>query len=160
MTASRLNLTQERALIETLKRIKRNREEIKLLQKMSNKSGVIYYENKSSLDYDILLVVSPVVGAFNRIIEVTTVFTANKQLWPFAVSIPKVYLGSIDDANIVEPVLFDTSLDATLLDQEYELRFIQRYSIDNPASDTNVYVKEFVYSTDKGTFTTGATVTT
>lgn len=155
---NRLSLTEQRQLLEKLKQLQHMAQDIKLLQRMSNKSGVVYYETATSLDYDKKITIPYDPDVINGVVQVDTIFTAGKQQWPFVKSIPKVYLGSISPSNQLEPSTFDDSLDINYLETPFELRFSQRFSYGSPPSDVDLFVKCFFYGTDKGTFAVEATV--
>lgn len=158
--SDRSEYTNERLLIGRLKRLKRTLDEMKALQYMSNLSGITYYETTSQLPHDAMVVLSHVPGSYGVSAEFRVVFTADHQRWPFAMSMPRLFVGdtpNIANAQEVQRTDIDTGdPHMTMLDTPHKLEFRHGMIIDNPAPGRTkyVFIKNTIIGTDKGSFVT------
>lgn len=152
--------TNERLLIGRLKRLQRTIDEMKALQYMSNLSGVTYYETVSQLPHDAMATVSHEPGSFGVSVDFRVTFTADRQQWPFAISVPRLFVGdtpNIAGAQEVQRTDLDTGdPHMDMLDTPHRLLFRHGMIIDNPPPGRikYVFIKNTIVSTDKGSFAT------
>lgn len=158
--SDRSEYTNERLLIGRLKRLKRTLDEMKALQYMSNLSGITYYETTSQLPHDAMVAVPHVPGSFGASVDFRVTFTADRQQWPFAISVPRLFVGdtpNIANAQEVQRTDIDTGdPHMTMLDTPHRLLFRHGMIIDNPAPGRTkyVFIKNTIIGTDKGSFAT------
>lgn len=157
--SERLNLIEERRAIGRLRALLRASEQMKALQRTSNKSGIIYYETKSELEYDAMVPVAHETGAFNKVVKLEVTFTARKQQWPYALFLPRFYVsdspnGLAGAQPISSSVIDQSAPDINKLETPYQLSFNSSISLDNPSQGQvkYVYAKCIVIGTDKGSF--------
>lgn len=158
---NRINFTNERIVVSVMQSMHRSLEEMKALQRMSNRSGVVFYSVESSLPYDAVAEVGHVPGSYGQPVEFRVHFTARKQDWPYATSSPILFVGpnkgSLAGATEVQRSTIDTGdPDITMLDVPKRLMFKHGVIIDNPppGSVRYVYIKNSVTGTDTGTLST------
>ena len=112
--SERLNLVEERRAIGRLRALLCATEQMKAAQRTSSKSGIIYYETKSTQEYDAMIPVTyaPTFPS-GRIIKIETTFTARKQQWPYVLFLPQFYVGDNPDtlagAQIIGGSIIDQS---------------------------------------------------
>lgn len=164
--SERLNLVEERRAIGRLRALLRVTEQMKAAQRTSNKSGIIYYETKSTQEYDAMIPVTydPTFPG-ERTIKIETVFTARKQQWPYVLFLPQFYIGDNPDtlagAQPVTGSIIDQSApDINKLEIPSQLVFNVTTSIDNPRPGQTkyVYAKCIFLGTDKGSFSMKASL--
>lgn len=161
--SGRLEYTNERLLISKLQSLKRWLDEMKALQRMSSRSGITFYETTSTLEYDAMVVVPYVAGSYGHIVTFDIVFTADRQEWPFALSLPKLYVSGQSGTIIGATELQRSDLDTgdpnmAMLDTPKKLKFSHFVLVENPPAGQirYVYIKNNIVGTDKGSFTTEA----
>lgn len=158
--SERVEYTNERLLIGRLKRLQRMLDEMKALQYMSNRSGITYYETASGLTHDAMVSVPHVPGSYGISVEFNITFIADRQEWPFAISVPRLFISDAPDiasAQILQSSNIDTGdPHMTMLDTPYKLLFRHGSIVDNPAPGKTkyVFIKNSIIGTDKGSFTT------
>ena len=164
--SERLNLVEERRAIGRLRALLRATEQMKVAQRTSNKSGIIYYETKSAREYDAMIPVTydPTFPS-GRIIKIETIFTARKQQWPYALFLPQFYIsdtpGTLAGAQPVTGSIIDQSApDISKLDIPYQLAFNVNATIASPLPGQTkyVYAKCVFLGTDRGSFSMKASL--
>lgn len=164
--SERLNLVEERRAIGRLRALLRATEQMKAAQRTSNKSGIIYYETKSTQEYDAIIPVTHDPAFLGgRIIKIETTFTARKQQWPYVLFLPQFYVGDNPDtlagAQLIAGSVIDQSApDINKLEILSQLAFSATASIDNPQPGQTkyVYAKCIFLGTDKGSFSMKASL--
>jgi hypothetical protein len=164
--SERLNLVEERRAIGRLRALLCASEQMKAAQRTSNKSGIIYYETKSTQEYDAIIPVTydPTFPS-GRIIKIETTFTARKQQWPYALFLPQFYIGDNPDTlagahPVTNSTIDQSSPDINKLEVSYQLAFSASTTIDNPPQGQTkyVYAKCVFLGTDKGSFSMKASL--
>lgn len=160
--SERSGYTNKRLLIGRLKRLQWTLDEMKALQYMSNLSGITYYETTSQLPHDAMIAVPHDPGSFGVSVDFRITFTADRQQWPFAISVPRLFVGdtpNIANAQEAQRTDIDTGdPHMTMLDTPHQLLFRHGIIIDNPAPGRTkyVFIKNTIIGTDKGSFATEA----
>lgn len=156
--SERLNLVEERRAISRLRALLRATEQMKAAQRTSNKSGIIYYETKSELEYDAMVPVVHNPGIFSHVVNLEAVFTARKQQWPYALFLPQFYVSDspsgLAGATPIYGTIDQSAPDINKLETPYRLNFSAGISLDNPPQGQTkyVYAKCVILGTDKGSF--------
>nr|DAJ35205.1 MAG TPA: hypothetical protein [Bacteriophage sp.] len=164
--SERLNLVEERRAISRLRALLRATEQMKAAQRTSNKSGIVYYETKSTQEYDAMIPVTyDSTFPSGRIIKIETTFTARKQQWPYVLFLPQFYVGANPDTlagaqPVTGSIIDQSSPDINKLEVPYQLAFSATASIDNPQPGQTkyVYAKCIFLGTDKGSFSMKASL--
>lgn len=164
--SERLNLVEERRAIGRLRALLRASEQMKATQRTSNNSGIIYYETKSTQEYDAMIPVTyDPVFLGGRIVKIETTFTARKQQWPYALFLPQFYVSDNPDTlagaqPITGSIIDQSAPDINKLEVPYQLAFSATASIDNPQSGQTkyVYAKCIFLGTDRGSFSMKASL--
>ena len=164
--SERLNLVEERRAIGRLRALLCASEQMKAAQRTSNKSGIIYYETKSTQEYDAIIPVTydPTFPS-GRIIKIETTFTARKQQWPYALFLPQFYVGDNPDTlagaqPVTSSIIDQSAPDINKLEVPYQLMFSASATIDNPPQGQTkyVYAKCVFSGTDRGSFSMKASL--
>lgn len=158
--SERLNLVEERRAIGRLRALLRATEQMKAAQRTSNNSGIIYYETKSTQEYDAMIPVTHDPASLGgRIIKIETTFTARKQQWPYVLFLPQFYVGDnpgtlMGTQPITGSIIDQSSPDINKLEIPSQLAFSATASIDNPLPGQTkyVYAKCVFLGTDRGSF--------
>lgn len=164
--SGRLNLVEERRAIGKLRALLRASEQMKATQRTSNNSGIIYYETKSTQEYDAMIPVTHDPAFLGgRIVKIETTFTARKQQWPYVLFLPQFYIGDNPDTlagaqPITDSIIDQSSPDINKLEVPYQLVFSASATIDNPRPGQTkyVYAKCIFLGTDKGSFSMKASL--
>lgn len=146
--SSELDRRDAQNIISVLNESRKIADELKLKQRASNKSGVIYYPTQSDQPYDATVVVEavPSIDANIAILNFAATFTSHTQEWPIVEFLPEVVS---NDGNVLG---FGVNLDVSVLEEPHLLRWEVFQSVETEEDELTFTIKALFMGTARGEF--------